>query len=320
MAKNNKFKILFVTEKWCDGNPDFGLSNNFHNLFATLKSSGLGVKFSTIHYDELFIKYKCHIDSALPTIFDKIKPDLVITSFLGTSWLNPSKITFKALKNKGANLCFIWPDTGYDWAINKINEIGELADLHVSWGSDYRKHHFLDKHLWLWAPQNENMYYNTENKTIPASFVGSVNNYKDRTVYLNYALKNHVNLVVLGGQRQGRLTPEQYAGYIRDSQIGINFPGSPSGIDQLKGRVLEIISCGSMLLEKKNEATRRILTPGEDYIEFDGLGDFVKKIEFYEKNPEERKRIAKNGYKKYCDNFTSLKYWEKVLTRCGYEL
>jgi len=319
MAKN-KFKILFITEKWCAGRQDFGLSNNFHNLMGSLKSSGLDVTSFSVHCDEIYINHRKHIDTALPIIFDKIKPDLVVTSFLGNLQINPTENAFNVLKEKGAKLCFMWPDTGYDWAINKINKLGDLADLHVSWGSDFREHNFLDKHLWMWAPQDERLYYNKKDKRIAASFIGSVQGYKDRPLYTNYALENHVNLLVLGGQREGKLTSEEYAGYVRDSQIGVNFPESPSGLDQCKGRVIEIISCGSMLLERKNEATRKILIPGEDYIEFEGLEDFVEKIDFYQNNPEERNRIAKNGYKKYCDNYSSLKFWTKVLARCGHEL
>tara|TARA_R100001079_G_scaffold101138_1_gene65980 strand:- start:1310 stop:1804 length:495 start_codon:yes stop_codon:yes gene_type:complete len=164
------------------------------------------------------------------------------------------------------------------------------------------------------------MYYNQEDKKITASFIGSTRGYKDRRMYLDYALEKQIDLLILGGQREGRLTPFEYAEHIRDSKIGINFPESPSGIDQCKGRVIEIISCGSMLLERKNEATRKNLTPGEDYVEFEGLDDFVEKINFYTKNHKERERIAKNGYQKYCNNFSSSKFWTKVLTRCGYEL
>ena len=320
MEKNDKFKVLFLTEKWCDGNPDLGLSNNYHNLFGSLKSSGLGVKFNMVHYDEFYARYHRHIDDVLLSIYDQTKPDLIITSFLGTSWLNPSARIYEFLKDRGVTLCFMWPDTGYDWAISKINKIGNVADLHVSWGSDYREHDRMDKHLWLWAPQNEKLFYNKKEKRITASFIGSLRGYKDRPTYVNYALKKHKNLLVLGGQREGRLTPEEYSSYIRDSQIGVNFPESPSGIDQCKGRVIEIISCGSMLLEKKNEATKKILTPGKDYVEFDGLEDFIQKIEYYQNNHKERDRIAESGYKKYCDNFSSLKFWEKVLTRCNYEL
>ena len=320
MEKNNKFKILFITEKWCDGNSELGLSNNFHNLLGSLRCSGLDVKFSAIHYDEFFKKHRHHVDKALKVIYDKVKPDLIITSFLGLSWMNPTKRIFETLKDNKATLCFMWPDTGYDWAIDKINELGDLADLHVSWGQDHRHHNFPEKHLWLWAPQDETIYYNDEGKTIPCSFVGSLNGYGDRSSYLNYALKNHANLVVLGGQREGRLTSDQYAQYIRDSQIGINFPESPSGIDQCKGRVIEIISCGSMLLERKNNATRKILVPGEDYIEFDSPQDLKEKISFYEQNPKEREQIAANGYKKYCDHFSASKFWTQVLRRCGHEL
>ena len=313
-------KILFVTEKWCDGEPKLGLTNNYHNLFGSLKAARLGVKFSTIHYDEFFLKYQRHIDEAIPAVYEKTKPDLVIVSLLGTSWLNPSKNSFKYLKQKDATVCFMWPDTGYDWAINTINDIGHLVDLHVSWGGEQRNHKYSDKQLWLWAPQDEKLYFKKDNKSIDASFIGSLQGYKERKLYIDHILNNGVDILIAGGQREGKLTQEEYAEYIRDSKIGINFPESPSGIDQCKGRVIEIISCGSMLLERSNKATQKLLTPNEDYIEFDGLSDFVDKVQYFIRNEKERKAIALNGYNKYCKNYSASIFWKRVLEGCGYEL
>lgn len=316
----NELNVLFLTEKWCDGNPSLGLSNHYQNLFGSLRCSFPEVKINIIHYDEFYLKYKEKIDSAIEHIFSNSVPDIVFVSFLGDSYVNPSIETFKFLKQRGSKICFFWPDTGYSWALNKINQIGKIADLHISWGGENVAHNYMDRQLWLWAPQNEKMFYNEQEKIISASFIGSINGYKDRKVFLNYALAKNLNVLVLGGQREGKLTPEEYSYYIRKSKIGINFSESPSGFDQMKGRVIEIISCGSMLFEKKNSITSKFLTPNVDYVEFQNLQDFEDKLNYYLNNDEERNKIAFNGYKKYIENYSAKNFWSNIFWRLKYEL
>jgi len=47
-----KLKVLFVTEKWCDADPNKGLTNNYHNLFKTFKNVLTEATFNIVHLDE----------------------------------------------------------------------------------------------------------------------------------------------------------------------------------------------------------------------------------------------------------------------------
>lgn len=315
----NNLNVLFLTEKWCDGNPSLGLSNHYQNLFGSLKCSFPQISINIIHYDEFYMKYNEKIDFAVQHLFKKNVPNIVFISFLGDSYVNPSNDVFKFFKDKGSKICFFWPDTGYLWALDKINKIGDLADIHVSWGGENVKHNYMDKHMWMWAPQNEKIFYNDE-KNIKASFIGSRNAYKDRKQFLDYALSRNLDILVLGGQREGKLTSEEYSYYIRKTKIGLNFSESPSGFEQMKGRVIEIISCGSMLFEKKNSVTCKFLTPEIDYVEFENFTDFEDKLKYYLNNEEERSKIALNGYKKYVENYSAKKFWTRIFERLNYEL
>lgn len=58
-----KRHVLFVTEKWCDANPDYGLSNNTHNLLGSLEASGLATH-SQFCYDEYRSRNSRACDSA----------------------------------------------------------------------------------------------------------------------------------------------------------------------------------------------------------------------------------------------------------------
>jgi hypothetical protein len=316
MEKNS---IIFISEKWCDGTPSKGFTNNFHNLFGSLESSKLDVSYENYFLDEIALDGS-HINSHVEEILEK-DPSLVVISFLGNSPMNPDRSFIEKLSNSGIKICIMWPDTGYPWALQTIGELGDLVDLHVSYGGERIEHPYAHKHLWLWAPQDESLYY-PDDKVSDASFVGSLNGYRDRLHYLRYAVNTGVlnRDRVLGGQRESALTADRYAQEIRTSKININFPESPSGKDQCKGRVIESIACKTLLLERKNEATPSLLEPGVEYIEFEGLEDFVEKLNYYNEKEEEAEEIASRGYEAYKSKYSSHIFWSKVLEGCSIEV
>ncbi len=44
-------RVLFVTERWTDGNPELGPTNAEHNLFGSLESTGLAAQ-DRFHFDD----------------------------------------------------------------------------------------------------------------------------------------------------------------------------------------------------------------------------------------------------------------------------
>ena len=314
-----KSKVIFITEKWCDGRPEKGLTNNFHNLFGSLESSNLDIPYDNYFVDEIASEGS-HITYKTKEIIDK-EPELVVISFLGSSPLNPSTNMVKELHKSGIKICVMWPDTGYPWALEMIESLGDAVKLHVSYGGERIEHPYDKNHLWLWAPQDERLFRPSTSRR-PISFVGSLHGYVDRSQYLRYAVEKGVlgPEDITGGQREKALSAEEYAHRIRSSGININFPESPSGKDQCKGRVIESIASMTMLLERKNEATPNLLKPGVEYVEFDTLDDFVDKIKYYKDNELKAFEVAVAGYKTYKDKYSSNKFWTKVLEGCSVEV
>lgn len=314
----NDLKVLFITEKWCDGLPYKGLTNNFHNLFGTFKLNFPEIKFSMIHMDEVGHTHKTHIDSIIESVLEKTTPDFVIFSLLGKSNLNPTEHTYKILKNKNIKMIFMWPDVGIDWGKPQIeNELKNYADLHVCWGTE-KNLNIDDKILWMWAPQSEKLYHpiSEEKKIINCSFVGSPR-YEERQKYLRYLIDRKLDVSIRGGQREESLTPEEYASIIRSSKISLNFPYCPSGFDQCKGRVWEILASRTLLLERKNIPTSLLLKPGVHYVEFINEKDLEEKINYYLKNNEERIAIQNNGYNFYMEKYNSKIFWNKIFNELG---
>lgn len=292
-------------EKWCDGNPSTGPTNNIHNLLGTYKNS-VSPEFDAVFVDETYRNHLDINDILLKTVTPSVYDNLVI-SFLGDSNMNPTVDTLNKI-GEYTNLIFIWPDTGYPWAQRRISQL--TNHTHISWGGEDVTP-LCGKHKFLFAPQSTDLYF-PDDKVTDVSFVGSLFGYTDRNEYLSYAMSK-TQITTVGGQREENLTAEQYAEAIRTSRMNINFPQSPSGKDQFKGRCVEIIASKTLLLERENEATKRFLTPNEHYVEFTTKEDLVSKINYLKDNPNLVEDTSERAYEFYKKNYTSDVFWKEVL-------
>jgi len=321
MAKSD-LNVLFVTEKWCDADPNKGLTNNYHNLFKTFKTVLNEATFNIVHLDEYALVKKKHIDGFLPTLIDRVEPTVVIFSLLGKSHLNPTDASYEYIKSKGCKTVFMWPDVFDGWGIPEIEELNDkgFADLHVCWGAEKNTKKKYDNLIWLWAPQDETLYYPLDDEqSIPVSFLGSVR-YPERQKYLQHLINEKAPLLIDGGQREKGLSPKRYAELMRHSKISLNFPEGPDGYDQCKGRVWEILASKSLLLERKNTSIENFLKPNVHYVEFENEADLIEKINYYLDNEKERDYIVNNGYNLYKKKYNAKTFWNTIIKEIGYEL
>lgn len=315
-----KKKLLFITEKYCDGDPDKGLTNSVHNLFGSFQHSFTAEEwdFKTIHYDEIALKGK-HIDDFAQKIYDSVKPDAVLCTLLGTMSCNPSEKFFKLFKDAGCKVIFLWPDLGTGWTLDSYQKYNDFVDLHIGIASENNIQ--LPKLKYMWTPEDPAYFYppmldedgTGETKDIDILFLGTAHN-QERMECLHF-LKDRLNgysVYFGGGQRHEKLSHEKYAELTRRSKIVINFPFSPSGLDQVKGRVFESIACKSLLMERKNNKTSQFFDPLTEYVEYTSKEDLLKKIIFYQENNDIRERMAERALKTYITKWSHNQFWYQV--------
>jgi len=160
-------------------------------------------------------------------------------------------------------------------------------------------------------PASEKLFYNEE-KSIDISFLGTIKD--NREGYLSFLQTNGINIFVATGQRNTRMTIEDYAAIVRKSAIIVNFTITGMG-SQCKARVLETIQSNCLLLEGQNDKTSKFFNPGLDYIEYTTPEDLLYKCKHYLNNPDLRLAIAKTGYTTARKKYTNIQYWQKILDR-----
>jgi hypothetical protein len=295
--------ITLVMEKWCDLNPILGTTSANSNLVGSLSSSGL--PFEVFYYDEYLLNNYKPIDEFLINHCKETKPEALAVCYypVANDSRNIKKETFAKIL-KTTPIIFIWFDFIHQHIKNIAFNLKDVSTLHVVVDTYYQD----EKTIPMWVPQDTNLFSFGTNKDIDVCFVGSRNGYGERYRYLDRLPRIQIS----GGQREHRLSIEEYANLLKRAQISLNFPSKPDGSEQAKSRIYESMLCGAMLMERENECIKKWFTPMKHYVPFNNEDDFVNKIEYYSKNEEERSIIAKAGYDKMISDYNSSNWWRKI--------
>ena len=316
-VKRDKPHVLFLMEKWCDGNPSRGLTNSFDNFCFSLEKSNLG-SFSCIHYDEI-CKTGRFPDIEIFRRLMQEKPDFIVFSFLVGSYMNPLPDLLEAIARQlKLPIVMLVFDSAYENVMQITERYAPYVDiiLTLDSGRYCNGYHFsATKFMHLWTPQNPEIWNNPSLKRdIDLSFTGSVTPYPDRLEAITYLRDKGVDIMVSGGQREGRLSPKEYADVFKRSRIVLNFPQTTKGQFQFKGRVVESILCGAVLLEQRNPETERWLVPMDEYIAYDGLDDMYAKLTYFLNNVDALQRIYNNISCK-ATKFSSTAFWTELISK-----
>jgi hypothetical protein len=302
-----------VIEKYCDLNPALGCTSALSDVIGSATSSGV-VNPTVYHYDEYIAAQGYPIDEFLISEVKTHKPSAVIVSYFPVA-NHPKNIKFETLQkiNEEVPVIFIW----FDFAHSHIRN---LALSSIDYGSlavvidVFEKPN--DKFLPMWSPRDENLFKLEERKDIDVCFVGSTRDYSERTRFLNF-LRNKVNLVISGGQREHNLSIEQYAEVFKRSKISLNFPSKPDGVIQTKGRIYESMLCGALLFERENDVIKNWFEPMIHYVPFNNEGDLLTKLNYFLHHEKERRLITQKANEKMKKDYSSKIWWETVLNRAG---
>lgn len=302
---------VIVTDKWYDNKPACGISNTYFMTCRTLDSIA---KYQVVFMDELYNNTRQDINDK---ILEYQEPKLfIVTSGLKKPYLITKK-TIKEIKKIGSKIVFLWLDARDDKSITSetIKNLQE-ADLHVTLDLEVN---IPEAHcIHLWTPIDTSLFVNEYiERTIDVCFIGTRT--KERNDLMQILLDNGIMMFRGGGRNQNNLTHEQCNKILNMSKISINFSNS-SGIHQLKGRVIESMTCGALLLESENEQIKKWYSPNQDYVAFGSAEDLLAKTRFYLENEKERLEISKNGHEKTISLYNSKNFWRRVYSEIGIDL
>jgi glycosyltransferase involved in cell wall biosynthesis len=254
----------------------------------------------------------------------KLNPWIIFFSSYSPTRMRPStqpSVKYLGIlrKKMSSNIIFFWWDTCSDsFYDNHIKKLEKLKSIHLI--IDNPLLDFGDKHrnlsdnslIPLWTNYDENSFAKPLKKDIDVAFLGQISEYRDdRRNYIEYLMEQNISGYIASLNRDQQVEHSKYFEILGRAKIGINFSYSVDK-HQLKGRVLEIMHSGAMLLETKNPQIEILFNDGIDYVSFSNKEDLVKKIKYYLIHEQERESIALSGRQKVLKLYNSKLFIKKI--------
>ena len=303
--KPGKKTVLYMGIRYDYGNQESGLSFEHYNFYHTL----LNMDYSLIYfdYDRTNQKYgNKKMSEMLREAVYYYQPDILFY-FHFHDWIKHS--IWKEISNELPTRTIIWLSDDH-WRYEETRPVWKLFNLVVTTdekGYERRKKEgFNNVFLSQWAC-NHFMYKNLNLPRIyDITFVGQP--YGRRADFIEKLKKQGINVTLFGrGWKNTNIIPSQseFVRIYNQSKICLNMQYASVGSSmQLKAKDFVAPGCGGLLLTNDTEQIARYFIPGEEIITYRDANDAAKKIKYYLKNEEERKKIAKRGYEKVMKEHT----------------
>jgi len=152
-----------------------------------------------------------------------------------------------------------------------------------------------------------------ENKKWDICFIGITGKYSLRKVVLEILKINYRNIFI------GRAHYTELRDYYSKSRIVVNYPIN----NDINARIFEAMSSGSLVITYriKDNGFEELFKEGKHLIVFDDIFiEMREKVDYYLSNPEERNRIAKEGFEYVRSKHTYRHRLKEIFKLMGYNL
>lgn len=320
-------KILFLVEKYCEGNPSYGPTIMEGIIAGAIESTGLVRQTKHFYFDvltkqlgrdrmtELFLE-----DCAV------YQPDLIIYSRC-MDLEPPKEVLREVVSNLGIKILSVFVDAKPFSRLEVeilpfVSHVGVIDNI-----AAFLCHKQFKNIILMYAAVNPSVFYNKElNRDIDVSFLGSVDphdcKWPMRSEYTRFLRDNGINVFLGGGQATAvnKLPVEDYSNILNRSKMSIDFCRDGDKIPCLKFRVFEIMSCGSLMLEDWDSEASYFFELGKDFVTYHSKRELLDLIRYYLKHEDERQAIAHSGYTKVTKVYNAKNMWGYTFERMGFSI
>lgn len=270
------------------------------------------------HYDqgkEAQLHYEGEVDHQIFKIINTYKPDVVVYAGPAEGKCRPQTDTLLWIKDRAKTIAFIcdggcqgWHSIIKEYAEKNVFDLMVNGDSNTNWPhrpQDLTCHGLVDP----------SYYSKPAKKDIKFGAIMGLGSKRrqDETKWLT----ENAGLV-LGERSEKWGDYQKYADFMLRTKVTINFPegGGDGSFYQLKYRVMEAGFAHCALFERRNPITSSLLSPVDDYFEYEMVEEIPGMFTLYDE--EELERRAANLHKKVTERFRPEPVWQEMLKRIGY--
>ena len=319
--KNYKKKVFLSFIRYTHQNKKIKYKNNYR-VIESLKEAGYDFKFINIDINDRVYKNFFYNFLILIKII-KLNPKYIyFFSDIQTSGIYPNIIVFYLISKiiRCKTICI---SHDKNWKINyKYLELHKkLFDTTIAQPYAYFKNHKKILFAEPWYALNELIISSKTKRDIDILFVGRKVKNQSRSLYINKLLKDGFNLKVFGPGYKRTLSFKEYKRMYSKTKIALNFTGVNKNpnlkfLKHSRGRALEVIAFGGLLLEENNKSTNLLFKKNKHFIQFSNYKNLKSQLKFYLLNFNKYgKKIASDGQKYYINNYSPKIMWNKIFIR-----
>lgn len=317
-------KVLFVIDQFHGGNPDWGPSNVEVALVETLADSGFVHEISRFYFDQLSKQVGAYLGEVLVETCAGYRPDLVIFFPSGLLGTDPPRAAMSVISNTLGIKVLLMRGDSIGPEGHRFNTTWfPFVDYIAFWDSTLGHLGYGQEAKAVQGMQSFNARYFYDKKLerdIDISFVGSIGDWPRRAEYIGFLREHGVEVLTRGGQRFDRLEWGEYSDTISRSKISLNFCLNGTGYSQLKGRVFEVTSCRTLLIEDEGIEAKDFFDEGKDFLMCHSKEDMLEKVKYYLAHDREREAIAESGYRKVTELYNSKNVLAYTLNKIGFNI
>ncbi|MEW6558266.1 MAG: glycosyltransferase [Elusimicrobiota bacterium] len=306
----NELKILVIGSIYKNT-----LADSRNNLIETLLSNNSVF----IDIQEIYNKYGFYGTHAYLTDYIK-KNEINSVIYVGVSqWEFYLDISFFEKLRKDLFLVMETGDAEYYYE-TIIQYYAQAMDLVIvdDFVTPYRLRQIGINSLFYYSYLDTTHYYKKENvkKDIDVSFVGTITGRIGRSKYINYLLKNGINIKTFGWDSDsGVISQGKKIEIFNRSKINLNLTGlyykskivkkNPikKRIKGSKGTLLEVLSCGGFVLSEYYFGLENLFEFDKEIVIFRTKEELLEKVKYYLQHEAERENIAKRGHQRVIKDY-----------------
>ncbi|MFN8543857.1 MAG: glycosyltransferase [Candidatus Binatia bacterium] len=320
-APGRRPTVLIICPRYLGGQRDRGMSAEYAVMVPPLEATGLA-DVVTVSPDDL--PEHQTFETALFRTLSNTRVDAVVYTHRADEVVCRLELLRVLRATCDAPIVCVHTDSASPWNIWAADALTPLCDLHVALDSQsgFQTYSFCPwAYVSMWNPLDTRHFYRgTGTRDLDVCFIGSVEVYPQRKAALAFLRQHGVDVFLrAGGPGAGSPSLQEYADYFRRAKIVLNFSHASNNPDahHLKGRVLEAMTCGALVLESANTENGRLFAVGRDYDTFADHTDLLAKIRHYLRHDAERIALADRGHATATSRYTAETFWRRILGHVG---
>ena len=304
--------VLFIYNNFYQGQESYGPTSSWEITWKSSIQAYFGRKVYFFHPDIYGPDSNEESDQSLLKLVSEISPKLIVMIYHNGAQWNRVFISTEAMQSLHSvtRIVGIWGDIHHPEQRVLLRKLEPFIHLNLCTASSaaVKRLGLGNKVRYIPVPILDMKVNSDCNCRSRVSFAGGM---KDRRAQIiNFLKRNGVGIHHGGGEGSKTLSRTDFLSLL-GHDMSISFGGSR--LESLtNARTFEILSQESLLLEEWGTETCKILKPFVEYVPWFNKNDLLKKIDYYQRNPEMARKIALNGSLKLKD-FSNEILWDSVI-------